>query len=216
MLRKTRSFLLFNNSTFKLVASSSSSSPLGNTNTSSSSSSKNQNTANKSTDSSARDRTQQMLNMRKSPYGIGNKQTLHSHLLTDHSLTVKAAREEAAYRQRALEERGVFDAQAREEAQKIKEEQANTPEGKHHAEIRWVYFVALVGYLFGHIAAHNLFAVEDMRLPYDPVNGFVNDLARQKEMLAKVDDHVHTHVVGKILQTKEQKRLQNNVLHSPM
>lgn len=76
-----------------------------------------------------------MLNMRKSPYGIGNKQTLHSHLLSEHTMTVKAAREEAAYRQRALEERGVFDAQAREEAQKIKEEQAATP--PTHRLLRW-------------------------------------------------------------------------------
>lgn len=161
-----------------------------------------------------RERTQQMLNMRKSPYGIGNKQTLHSHLLSDHAMTVKASREEAAYRLRALEERGVFDAQAREEAQKIKEEQARTPECERHAEIRWVYLVALVGYLLGHISAHNLFEVDDMRLPYDPVNGFVNDLALQKQMLSKIDDHVHTHVVGRILQTKEAKR--QNVLHASL
>lgn len=156
--------------------------------------------------SATAERAQMMMQMRKSPFGIGDKRTLHSHLLSEHAMTLKAAREEAAYRQRTLEERGVFDAAAREEAQQIKEEQAKTSEGKKHHEVRWVYFTATMGYLVGHIAAHQLFEVDDMRLPYDPVNGFINDLARQKVVFSKLDVLVHSRVVGQVLAAKDPRK----------
>jgi hypothetical protein len=154
-----------------------------------------------------------MMKLRKSPFGLGDKRTLHSHLLTEHAMTLKAAREEAAYRQSALEEKGLFDAAAREEAQRIREEQAATPEFKKHFEMRWAYITAALGYLAGHLAAHQFFAVEDMRLPYDPVNGFVKDLARQKEELLRVDSLVHAHVVGTVLTTKKNSK-RPSLLHA--
>ncbi len=144
--------------------------------------------------------------MRKSPFGMGTKATLHSHLLSDHAMTLKAARQEAEFRQRTFEQRGMV-----EEAQRIKAEIAATPAGKQYDEVRWIYAVACVGYVAGHIVANNIFDTGEMRLPYDPVNGFIEDLARQKEQLASAEAHIHAHVVGPLLAARSNTK--HSALH---
>lgn len=136
----------------------------------------------------------EILTMRKSPFGMQGRK-LHSNLLSDHVLTQRTRREEALYRQRTLEERGKEDAEAREEAAKLKVETDATPEGQRSIEIRWIYVIGFFGYLTGHAVAHRIFEGEETRLPYDPVNGFLKDLEDKQKRDKIVDDDLKQRVL---------------------
>jgi hypothetical protein len=143
-----------------------------------------------STASHVKAQAQSAFRLRQSPFNMGGKKGLHSHLLTEHPLTLKAQREEGAFRQRVLAERGEYDAEARKAAEELKATIEATPEGQRMNETKWILAVGLGGYIFGHYLAYNLFYTAEVRLPYDPVRGFVEDLSLKRRQWDEQDSQM--------------------------
>lgn len=131
------------------------------------------------------------FSLRRSPYNL-NQPGLRSTLLSDHPMTQKASREELAFRQRSLAERGDY-----EDASKVADAIESTPQGEQQSEYKYVLLFALLGYLSAHMVVFQIMG-EDTRLPYDPVKGFVDDIADAKKVTAKVDHYLEAQVVGSI------------------
>ena len=146
-----------------------------------------------------------VFSVRRSPFAL-HQSDMHSDLLSDHVMTQKAARDEAVHRQRVLEQRGQTDAVARAEAEKLHADIAATPTQQQYNEIRLIYVVLFCGYIGGHLVGHRYFAGGDgMRLPYDPVNGFIPDLELKKKDNLKCDAEMSRHVLGVVLSSKKSR-----------
>ena len=119
--------------------------------------------------------------LRRSPYNL-NQPGIKSQLLSDHPLSQKASRDEMAFRQRMLAQRGEYD-----EAAKVAGVMASTAEGSRHEEYRYVVMFAVLGYLSAHVVVYQVMHRDDVRLPYDPVKGFVDELVARKTDADHVD-----------------------------
>jgi hypothetical protein len=147
--------------------------------------------------------TRNAINMRKSPKALYTTE-MHSYMLSDHPSTLRAEREEVAFRQRMLEERGEW-AEAEQLADKLDaEDTKGGAAGTGANDYWWSLGAATAGYLTAHVVVFNYFHAEEVRLPYDPVQGFTEDLrAKRREQEAMERDMAV--MVGKQIAPKVQK-----------
>ena len=153
-----------------------------------------------STQEISQERLHALFANRRSPKNLYS-QGMHSDTLSDHPVTMKQARDELAYKQRKLVERGQY-----EKAVDVEEQlESNDSAGKSGAEAneyKWVIFFLMLGYVTAHFTVFNYYYPEDMRLPYDPKKGYIEDIQRKEDSLQKLDSLVQSKVMEYTFNTK--------------
>ena len=151
------------------------------------------------------ERRRRIFELRASPSNL-HKEGMHSSLLSDHPLTQKAARDEMLYKQAKLAEQGLID---KAEEAGNKSGAIGTTEGLASNDGTREYTFGLVAVVLGYCSAHilvfNYFHPDEVRLPYDPVAGFVEDVREKRKETERIDDFWNSLVKDAVYDAKRAK-----------
>lgn len=139
--------------------------------------------------------------MRKQPTSL-YEDTMHSNTLSDHPMTHRTSREELAYRQRKLTERGQYEQAAKAEEDALTRDR----EGRAGAETKeyyWAIACAVLGYLVAHAVVFKYYYPDDIRPNYSPDRGYSDAVAARRENLEAVDTMVGLSVLESVYDRKK-------------
>ncbi|KAH8611336.1 putative transmembrane protein [Trypanosoma vivax] len=128
---------------------------------------------------------------------------MHSNTLSDHPLTHRARRNEVAYRQRRLTERGYYEQAAIEEdaRRRDKKDRGSEEVGEYYS----VLFFAALGYLLAHKFVFRWYYPDDIRMDYSLDSGYLEEVAARRSDLAAVDALVGVSVLEDVYSTQKER-----------
>lgn len=148
-----------------------------------------------------------IFDLRSSP-NVLHVKGMKSSLLSDHPLTQKAARDELLYRQKKLAEAGLSE-QGLAEGKRLDGAKEGTTSATASNEGVRDYTLGIVVMLAGYLCAHNLvfsyYYKDNVRLPYDPSAGFVNELREKRKENLEVDALWNGTVKAMVVDEKKAK-----------